>query len=100
MTNLNNTAPGRVSESDLDRLQNERAAFGGASSLPTPEQIAQQPWRYPQGRLPESHPARITPPEDDDWNGPPLTWFERLMVFALWAASFAAAVSVLRAVLS
>jgi hypothetical protein len=70
---------------------NERAAFGGASSVvkpdePTFDEIMRQPWKYPQGRL---------PPADDDWEALSLTWPERLMIVAVWAASASAAIYML-----
>jgi hypothetical protein len=70
----------------------EQAAFGGAASVkkdeePTFDQIMRQPWKYPQGRL---------PPAEDDWESLSLTWPEKLMVVAIWCASAATAISVLR----
>jgi hypothetical protein len=55
-----------------DSSINEQAAFKGAASLPTPEQIAAQPWRYPQGRL---------PPEEETEPDFSLPWWENLMVW-------------------
>jgi hypothetical protein len=54
-------------------MNHEQAAFKGAASLPTPEQIAAQPWRYPQGRI---------PPEEDTLECIALQWWEALIIWA------------------
>jgi hypothetical protein len=63
---------------------NEQAAFKGAASLPTPEQIAAQPWRYPQGRI---------PPEETEWTG--YTWQETVLFLAICLFYAAAPIAVL-----
>ena len=54
--------------------------------------------------LPASHPARITPPEDDDpWRDVRLPWTETLIVVGTWAAGlalFVASIALVRAVFS
>ena len=61
----------------------EQAAFKGASSMPTPEQVAAQPWRYPKGRIPAE--------ADDLWE--PLTEREHVVFFAKWIGYAMAAVA-------
>jgi len=68
--------------------RNEKAAFRGAASLPTPEQVAAQPWRYPQGRIPAE--------EDDLWE--PLTRQEATVLIGkcvFYAALAVASISTL-----
>lgn len=118
MINLNNVADldetaGRVSELDLDRRQNERAAFDGAASVRktetaqvTHEEMMSMPWRYPQGRIPETREPMMfgsryrRDAEPDPWAGVRLPFPEMMLVIVIWALAFGASVSVLVWVLS
>jgi hypothetical protein len=55
---------GPLTKDELRALQN--------ACLPTVEQIAQQPWRYPQGRI---------PPEEEAEPNFALPWWENMMVW-------------------
>jgi hypothetical protein len=60
-------------------MNHEQAAFKGAASVrkeePTFDEIMRQPWKYPQGRIPE---------EEGEWIA--CTWQEHLMFFGAWLA--------------